>query len=89
MRSALENRGIACTMRNELTSGLAPEIPITESTPELWILNDQQLPEALGILAILKQPAKPSGPPWTCCGCGETIEAQFDSCWHCGSQKTE
>ncbi|HOW66247.1 MAG TPA: DUF2007 domain-containing protein [Candidatus Paceibacterota bacterium] len=87
LRSALENRGIACAMRNELTSGLTGEIPITDSIPELWLVNDQQLPEALGILEALKQPAEPIGSPWTCSGCGESIEAQFDSCWRCGSHK--
>jgi hypothetical protein len=45
----LENAGIACFVRNEISAGLSPEIPLTESTPELWIEDDDKLTEALQI----------------------------------------
>jgi rubrerythrin len=25
--------------------------------------------------------------PWICPSCGETIEGQFDQCWHCGEER--
>ena len=30
-------------------------------------------------------PAAPSGAPWVCAQCGEQLEPQFTSCWHCGA----
>jgi Putative prokaryotic signal transducing protein len=51
LKNMLENAGIACFVRNEISAGLSPEIPLTESTPELWIEDDDKLTEALQIKA--------------------------------------
>ena len=87
IRSALEGAGVDCIIRNELTSGLAPEIPLTESTPEVWVVNERQLPEAQEILAALEREPSLTGPSWSCPGCGERVEVQFDSCWRCGAHR--
>ena len=87
LKGTLERAGIACEIRNELLSGLVPEIPISESMPELWIVNDERLSEAQQVLAGLKETVIASGTPWTCQQCGEILDPQFTSCWKCGSTR--
>ncbi len=88
LRSMLEGAGIACFVRNEFTAGLSPEIPISESTPELWIEDDQRLAEALEIKGAWKTAVPVEGSAWVCKKCGETSEPQFTSCWKCGASRS-
>ena len=88
LKHALESAGIVCFIRNEISSGLAPEIPLTESTPELWIQDDHKLAEALQMKSDWLAPAKVVGSGWVCPACGERLEAQFTSCWKCGATKS-
>lgn len=85
LRNMLESAGIKCVLRNEISSGLSPEVPMAESTPELWIEDDDKLAEALQIKADFQSPATPIGDDWQCQKCGEICEPQFTSCWKCGS----
>ena len=87
LKDVLESAGIACFTRNESTSGLLGEVPLTEGTPELWIEDDQRLDEALQLKSDLQASAKAGGAEWVCAACGEKSEAQFDSCWKCGAKK--
>ena len=84
----LESAGIACFIRNEISAGLAPEIPIAESTPELWIQDDQKMIEALQMKSDWQASAKVVGDDWVCPACGERSEPQFSSCWKCGATKS-
>jgi hypothetical protein len=85
LRNMLESAGILCILRNEVSAGLSPEVPIAESTPELWIQDDQRLAEALQIKADFQASPTTVGADWKCEKCGETSEPQFTSCWKCGS----
>jgi len=87
LRNMLETAGIPCLMRNEITAGLAGEVPISESTPQLWIQEDQQLAEALKIKKAWQTAPPVIGNSWVCPACGETSEPQFTSCWKCGAAK--
>ena len=87
LQNMLESAGIECVLRNEVSSGLSPEIPINESTPELWIQDDQRLAEALQIKADFQSAAPVVGADWNCPECGEISGAQFTSCWKCGAIK--
>jgi hypothetical protein len=87
LKAILENEGVACFIRNEISSGLSPEIPVSESTPELWIQDDHKLAEAQQIKKDWQAPAKVVGSAWTCPACGEKLEPQFTSCWKCGADK--
>jgi hypothetical protein len=84
----LESAGIACSMRNEVSAGLAPEIPFSESTPELWIQDDHDLVEAMQVKRDWQASPKAIGSSWVCPACGETSEPQFTSCWKCGTSKS-
>ena len=87
LKDMLEHAGIACFTRNEVSSGLSPEIPLSESTPELWIQDDQRLAEALEIKRAWKASGPVGGSDWKCPTCGETSEPQFSSCWKCGTAR--
>lgn len=85
LRQMLEGAGIACILRNEISAGLSPDVPMSEGTPELWIQDDDRLAEALRIKADFQSPAKVIGKAWQCLKCGEMCEPQFTSCWKCGA----
>jgi hypothetical protein len=89
LRGMLESAGITCLLRNEISAGLSPELPLSESTPELWIQDDLRLSEALQIKADFKSSATVVGKDWQCEKCGETSEPQFNSCWKCGALRAE
>jgi hypothetical protein len=50
-KGVLESHGIRCIIKNELLSPLAGVVPAPEVWPELWILDDEKLDEALELLA--------------------------------------
>jgi hypothetical protein len=89
LKSMLESAGITCFLRNEISAGLSPEVPLSESTPELWIEDDDRLAEALKIKAEFLSSAVAIGKNWQCEKCGETSEPQFTSCWNCGALRAE
>jgi hypothetical protein len=87
LKDQLEAAGIACFMNNEVSAQLFPDVPRNESTPEVWIEDDSRLDEALKIKADWLSPRPPDAPAWTCPKCGEKSEAQFTSCWKCGTAR--
>ena len=89
LKDMLESAGIKCILRNEISSGLSGAIPLTESTPELWIEDDDRITEALQIKADFQSSAMPVGDEWQCQKCGEISELQFTSCWKCGTIRPE
>jgi hypothetical protein len=87
LKVMLESADIACFTRNEISAGLSPEIPLSESTPELWIQDDHRLSEALEIKRAWKAAGSVGGSDWKCPTCGEASEPQFSSCWKCGTTR--
>jgi len=69
-------------------TGLAPEVPFGESTPELWIEEDHDEAKAHEIVSDLKSASAPVGEKWKCLKCGEESEPGFTSCWNCGQPRT-
>ena len=89
LKDILEGARIACFIRNEISSGLVGEIPLTEGTPELWIQEDNDLAEAMRVKSDWQASSpKAEGGNWVCPDCGETSEPQFGSCWKCGRSKS-
>ena len=87
LQYALEGAGLLCEMRNTMTSGLSGALPVTECVPELWLVSDDQLDRARKILEELDSTPPDNGPAWTCAKCEEVHEANFTSCWNCGSER--
>jgi hypothetical protein len=81
----LRAAGISCTVRNTVLSGALGEIPFLECAPQIWLDHDADEDRAREILRQLREPTR--GPEWRCADCGETSEAQFGSCWHCGATR--
>ncbi|MFH0779041.1 MAG: DUF2007 domain-containing protein [Candidatus Eisenbacteria bacterium] len=54
-RTILESQGIRCMIKNELLSPLAGGIPAPEVWPELWILDDERIEEAIQLLDAEEQ----------------------------------
>ena len=89
LRAALDEAGIPCMIRNESLSVGKGDIPFTECVPELWILNDEELPKAKAIVDAELAAATMPRAAWVCSGCGEASEGQFGSCWKCGKDRGE
>ncbi len=87
LKDTLETVGIACSIRNELSSNLAPKIPMTENTPEVWIQDDHNFTEAMQVKSDWMAAANVAGGSWVCQACGEKSETQFTSCWKCGAAR--
>jgi len=82
-RNLLEAEGIGAEVRNQFLSSAMGELPPAECQTELWVLRDE---DAARAEAVLRRPA-PSGPGWTCAGCGEALGPQFTQCWKCGAYR--
>ena len=86
LRSLLEASHIACITRNDFLMGAAGELPVMECWPELWVLDNFQHEQALGLVdAFLHNSSTASS--WTCPDCNEPIDAPFSQCWHCGHER--
>jgi Putative prokaryotic signal transducing protein len=85
IRSVLEAAGIPCLLRNQYLTGALGELPATECWPQVWVLDDDDAPRALRLIGEALPSAAVEGEPWTCPGCGESLEPQFRQCWQCGA----
>ena len=81
--------GIVCLLRNDELSTALGEIPFVECYPELWVVDDEVLPRARLLLEQWLAEVAEVRPEWTCPGCGERVEGQFQSCWSCGRENSE
>jgi hypothetical protein len=87
LKDLLDSAGIACFMKNDISSYLCGDIAMSGIVPEVWIDDEARLAEALQIKKDWLAPEPIQGTPWPCPKCGEKIEAQFDSCWKCGTAR--
>ena len=86
LRSLLEANHIECITRNDFLMGGAGELPVMETWPELWVLDNARYAQALALIEAYQQES-PAGAPWTCAKCSEAIDAQFSQCWRCGHER--
>lgn len=84
-KNVLESHDIDCFIKNENLSGAAGELPPTECWPELWLIDDGHYPKARQLLDADEKTQL----SWTCSGCGELLEGQFDRCWSCGKHRSD
>ncbi len=81
-RNLLLTAGIHSELRNQYLAGAMGDLPMLETWPQLYVDDDD---EEAALRALARAAAPPTGAPWTCAQCGEVLEPQFTSCWHCGS----
>lgn len=72
--------GIAATVQRQFLSGAAGELPPDQCLPEIWLVHDEQEPQARALLRELTHLPQRR---WQC-ACGEVVEGGFESCWNCG-----
>ena len=86
LKNLLEHEGIGSFIKNAYLGSAIGELPVYDSTPELWVFRDSDAAKAEVMLrdAMLPKDA-PRGAPWCCSACGESNEAQFAVCWSCGA----
>ncbi len=86
----LQTAGILAEVRGEsLFTTVEGGSVIPGLRPSVWILEDRQQEQAIGVLAAYTTgegiPSYSDG-PWTCPRCGEIHDPQFASCWNCGTE---
>jgi hypothetical protein len=88
LKERLAGEGVACLLRNDELATALGEIPFVECYPELWVVDNEIYPRARLLLDKWLAEAEEELPEWSCPGCGESIEGQFEVCWKCGSVKS-
>lgn len=86
-KSLLESEGITCFIKNEYPPA-AGELPPIAAIPELWVINDNQYEKAMKLIQENSFYAQSSS-QWKCPQCGEQLEGQFVTCWHCGNERSK
>ena len=92
LRSLLESEGIPCFIRNEtmqqtIPGGLAVAfLPLPDFWPTLCVLRDEDYPKAMELIRSASEAPPESAEDWKCPACGETVPANFASCWNCGGE---
>ncbi len=87
LKNVLAAAGIKCVARNMDLVSAAGELPPVDCWPELWVLDDDTVHRAQAVLKKTLAPLRVVRKPWSCAGCGETIEGQFFECWNCGRDR--
>ena len=86
-KEILDQAGIPNMVRNQQLTMLAGEVPFAEVFPELWVINDEDLPRAQELLANWEQSESVGTTDWTCAACGEHHDKEYTACWKCGREK--
>lgn len=90
VKGVLESQGIGAEVRAEALFGTRGEAPVTPDTlPSVWVLDDSDIDRALALLRDFHAGREgiPSGEPWVCSTCGETLDPQFAACWQCDTSR--
>jgi hypothetical protein len=86
----LKDEGIEAVVQGEYLYAIRGLVPATY--PTVWVVNEDEY-ERARTLALEFDRQQRTGDdeeplePWICPSCGETIEGQFDQCWHCGEER--
>ncbi|MFN7966519.1 MAG: DUF2007 domain-containing protein [Acidobacteriota bacterium] len=87
VKGLLENEAIDCEVRGCDLFALGSVSASAELRPSVCILDEQQLDRARELVLEYER-ATPAPDPltvWRCRQCDELLEAQFSSCWKCGT----
>jgi Putative prokaryotic signal transducing protein len=89
LKGLLESNGIPSEVQGEALFGVRGEIPFTEAFPEIWVLNDDQVDQALKVLRNRSSETDEvdERQSWQCSNCGEAVESQFTACWSCNADR--
>ncbi len=89
IRGMLEAEGVRAEVKGDQLYGAYGELPVL---PTVWVL-DEALAERANqlVIAFLRGDAaqRYGHERWTCARCGEILEGQFTTCWHCGETRPQ
>jgi hypothetical protein len=78
----LRATGIDARLFNQNAQSMAGEIPPAVAGPQVWVMDDEDLPRARALIA--DHYARPMPGTCRCNHCGEENPSNFLSCWACG-----
>lgn len=84
LRDRLETAHLRAEVFNAHAHSAAGALPVTESYPEVWILEDNDWDLAQKALAEILAERHMEYKEQICCHCGETVPGNFGTCWRCG-----
>ena len=84
IKNVLEEGDIHCVIRNQEFAQAIPALPFNA---ELWVMNDDQLPQAHALCQDWFAPDPDAQDVWECRECGQKLGSRFDSCWKCGTKR--
>jgi len=82
---ALHQKNIQAEIVNKNISGAMGEVPFTETWPQIWLMNEEDLYLARDILNKLKQQQTRADLDQYCPQCHEKNPGNFTVCWNCGA----
>ena len=82
-KSLLERHEIPFLVKNEYAMGAVGELPVDQSWPQLWVLDDSASQQARALCLELEQEITQTTKDWQCPFCGELNAGSFEICWHC------
>ena len=80
-QNLLAAEGIKTEVRNQHLGGIMGEMPVFETWPQLWVVNELDFDRATQLIEAAD--AESHEVPWTCRNCGEKNEGQYAACWNC------
>jgi len=88
IQGLLESEGIAAEVRDEVPMVYAATPATPEYLPSVWVAAADAA-RADAIVRDFLGGRVQKGEAWRCPGCGETMDAQFTACWHCGRSRAQ
>lgn len=86
VRELIAQAGIRCVIRNEYAAGAIGELAPINAWPEVWVHEDGDLLKAVAVVEKFQQAVKE--PDWQCARCSNANPANFETCWHCGTERS-
>ena len=87
IKATLLSEGIEHLVKDESSSSLG-EVPSIVSCQHVWVIQEDDLERARALVKQLESQAdRTHDEPWVCAQCNEQLEAQFTTCWNCGSER--
>jgi hypothetical protein len=77
----ITDMGIKTEIRNQHLGGIMGEMPVFETWPQLWVVNELEFDRATQLIEAADSESHEV--PWTCRKCGEKNEGQYAACWNC------
>jgi len=82
-RTILDEHKIPYLVKNEFALGAVGEIPVNESWPQIWVIDESHETKARDLCLEAEANMKCSAKDWVCQFCGEDNAGSFEICWQC------